>query len=149
MVVCNFEGNSNPSNWKTLFTMTNSVNRTSIQYSPLLKGKDWGFIDKYIEPDQAIAFYGGSDSMIFPYFDNRMKRRIYYLRSLPGFRMRRDDNGNKVLRFTRKLKKNLKKRHIHFIHINSRGCYKWERVYVDDADHHVLKISKNLYYLKW
>jgi hypothetical protein len=147
---CLFEGNIYPDRWKTILTAANPQDRTAIKYSHFLGGGDWKFIDRFIPPGEPIAYMGYHDSWVFPYFDNRLRRRIYHMKSLPGFR-RTKINGHTIhIQFTGRLKKSLRQRHIRFIHINIRGAasrhVKLKKVIIDDKD--IYRISKYLYYYK-
>jgi hypothetical protein len=149
MAACAFEGSSDYQAWKTFFTMDGGTARTSIRYSPLLKGEDWQYIDRYISPGEAVAYAGGRDSWVFPYFDNRMIRKVYNLRTMPGFRTVPDRKGRNVLRFTPALKENLERLRVRYIHINPQGNYPYEKIYIAANDKNVVKIANNLYYFKW
>ncbi|HLP60238.1 MAG TPA: hypothetical protein VK186_15470, partial [Candidatus Deferrimicrobium sp.] len=151
MTVVLFEGNSETKRWQNMLTINNPVERTAIKYSPFFKQDDWLFIDNYIQPTEPIGYMAHTDSWIFPYFDNRMERRIYYLRSLKGFRLIAIDNKNDLLEFNPDFKKSLKKRKIHYIHFNAQGVRnRWEynkHIIIDDKE--VYRITDNLFYFKW
>lgn len=148
-----FEGNTDENRWKTLFTMDNPLDRTSIKYSPFFNSKtrDWLFIDNYITPEQPIGYLANIDSWIFPYFDYRMKRKIYHLRSLDGFRLVKSEGKRDRLEFNWIFRKSLKQRGIHFIHINPQGARQLIKllrpIFIDDKD--VIRVAGNLYYFKW
>ena len=152
MAACFYEGNMNRYRWKTLLTVNNPPDRTPNKYSPYLTGEAWQFIDTYIAPQEPIGYIGHKDSWIFPYFDNRLKRKIYHLPTLPGFKLATMENKSdkKKLEFTPLFKKSLKQRRIHFIHINLER-YRHRRdkgkdILIEDDD--VRRVSKNLYYFK-
>ncbi len=147
-VACYYDGYTNPSRWKTLFTMDNSPNRTSIAYAPILEGKDWRFINDYLPPRARIAFHGGKDSWVFPYFDHRLKRTIYYLGHMPGFKLTKNPGGGFTFHLTGKLKNHLRKRRIHFLHFNPQGVVKHRRITRVKSAGGLYKLTKNLYYLK-
>jgi hypothetical protein len=148
-----FEGNTDKNRWKTLLTMDNPLDRTSIKYSPFFDSKreDWIFIDNYIPPEEPIGYLAHMDSWIFPYFDYRMKREIYHLRSLEGFRLVESEGKNDRLEFNPIFRESLKQRGIHFIHINPYGARHlkklFNRIFIDDTD--VIRVTGNLYYFKW
>ncbi|NIM14418.1 MAG: hypothetical protein GTO45_20555 [Candidatus Aminicenantes bacterium] len=149
--VCFFEGNMMANKWKTLFTVNNPLERTSSKYSHFLKGNDWQFIDNYVHPREPIGYTGHYDSWVFPYFDNRLERKIYYLPALPGFKLAKMTPKTNRLVFTPGFVESLKRRGIHFIHINRKGARhlskKIKGVYIDD--NRVYRVTKNLYYFKW
>ncbi len=148
-----FEGNIDKNRWKTLLTMDNPSDRTSIQYSPFFNSKreDWIFIDNYISPGEPIGYLAHMDSWIFPYFDYRMKRKIYHLRSLEGFRLVKAEGKTNRLEFNPVFRDSLKQRGIHFIHINPHGARHLKKlsrsIFIDDGD--VIRVTGNLYYFKW
>ncbi|MDQ1355470.1 MAG: hypothetical protein QG657_5780, partial [Acidobacteriota bacterium] len=147
-----FEGNSETKRWQNILTMDNPVERTAIKYSPFfIRGDDWLFIDKYIQPDEPIGYMAHTDSWIFPYFDNRMERRIYHLRSLKGFRLIVIDKKNDRLEFNPDFKESLKERKIHYIHLNAQGVRNRreysKHIVIDDKE--VYQVRDNLYYFKW
>jgi hypothetical protein len=149
--VCFFEGNMMANKWKTLITVNNPLERTSSKYSHFLNGNDWQFLDNYVHPREPIGYTGHYDSWVFPYFDNRLERKIYYLRSLPGFKLAKMAPKINRMVFTPRFVKCLKRLGIHYIHINLKGARhlskKIKGVYIDDK--RVYRITKNLYYFKW
>jgi hypothetical protein len=146
-----FEGNSETNRWKNILTINNPVERTAIKYSPFFKQNDWLFIDKYIQPSEPIGYMAHTDSWIFPYFDNRMERRIHHLRSLKGFRLIPIDKKNDLLDFNPVFKESLKQRKIHYIHFNAQGVRNRreynKHVIINDKD--VYPVTGNLYYFQW
>ena len=148
-----FEGNTDKNRWKTLFTMDNPIDRTSIKYSPFFdfKKEEWIFIDNYILPEEPIGYLAHMDSWIFPYFDYRMKRKIYHLRSLAGFRLVESEGKRDRLEFNPIFRESLKQRGIHFIHINPHGARHLKKlfkpIFIDDSD--AIRVTRNLYYFKW
>jgi hypothetical protein len=149
--VCFFEGNMHAAKWKTLFTVDNPVERTSIKYSPFLDREAWQFIDNYVQPREPIGYMGHYDSWVFPYFDNRLERKIYYLPSLPGFKLVKINPRTSRLVFTARFVQSLKRRGIHFIHINHVGARhlstKIKAVRIDDK--RVYPVADDFYYFKW
>lgn len=148
MVTCMFEGVGNPVRWKTMLTMSRAPDRTTARYSHHLIADDWDFIDRYLDPGEPIGYVGGRDAPVYPYFDTRMKRKIYNLHSMPGYRRVHRRNGGPVLRFTQPLLHRLRELGIRFIHINPRGVYPWQKVTIEKNDTNVSELTKNLYYLK-
>ena len=148
---CFFEGNMDKNRWKTILTIDNPLDRTSIKYSFFFKGEDWQFIDSHIRPDEPIGYIGYYDSWIFPYFDNQLKRRIYHLRGLPGFGLKKIGHKRARLIFNPLFVKSLKQRGIHFIHINPQGARHLEKIKktIVVNNKRVYKVTKNLYYFKW
>ncbi|MCP5046120.1 MAG: hypothetical protein GY940_03045 [bacterium] len=154
---CFFEGNMAPDQWKTMFTMTNRAERSSVKYSSLIrqqqdKGKSWGFIDNYIEPGQPIGFSGGGDAWTFPYFDHHMKRKIHSIKHLPGFAVKREIRKGikyRMLQFTPLFMEQLKQRNIRYIHFSTQGTPQREKVFVPEGTKEVFKITPHLYYVKW
>jgi hypothetical protein len=146
--VCFYEGNLSANNWKTVVTMTNSNDRTSIQFSTYLGRKDWQFIENYLKPDEKIAFAAGRDSWISPYFGNNLKRKIHNLKSMPGYLSKKDKRRRYIVKFSETLLNHLKEQQIKFIHINWQGTHKKERVCISNKEKHVIKVLKNIYYLK-
>jgi hypothetical protein len=146
-----FEGNSETRRWQDILSLDNPVERTTIKFWPVFKGEDWLFIDKYIQPGEPIGYMGHTDSWIFPYFDNRMERRIYHLRSLKGFRLIVIDKKNDLLEFNPEFKESLKERKIHYLHFNAQGVRNRreysKHVSINDKD--VVQVMDNLYYFKW
>ncbi len=147
-----FDGNTDSFKVKTLFTMENTDDRTSVTYSSFFnKKEDYRFIDSYLKPNEPIGFLGNTDSWISPYFDNQMKRHIFHLESLAGFSLISIDGERDLLDWNETLKTNLKKRNIHFLHINPQGFrsknYKLKRIIVDNPE--IIRITKNLYYYKY
>jgi hypothetical protein len=154
-VTCFFEGNMSARRWKTLLTIDNPVDRTSIKYSSLIKkSKDrenWEFIDRYTGPDQPIGFSAGKAAWTFPYFDNRLRRRIFYLHKLPGFRIEhRETDGvsYQMLEFTPDFKASLIQRGVRFIHL-SRDIPHKLRIFMPEHIDNVTGITGSLYYFKW
>ncbi|MCP4150628.1 MAG: YfhO family protein [bacterium] len=93
-----FGGNGDANRWKTLITINNSRERTTIKFSSNINNRDdWKYIDEYIPPREPIGYLSGADSWILPYFDNQLKRRIYNLKSLPGYKrkIKMDSKGKK------------------------------------------------------
>jgi hypothetical protein len=152
---CFFEGNMSARQWKTLLTIHNPVDRTSIKYSSLIKKnkerESWEFIDRYIGPEQAIGYSAGGAAWTFPYFDNQLGRRIFYLNKLPGFRTQhRETNGvtYNMLEFTPDFKASLKQRGIRFIHLSTRGTPNKYKIFMPEGRDDVYKVTDNLYYFK-
>jgi len=150
-VVCLFEGNLDAGRWKTILTLDNAEQRTSIKYSSLFKREEWTFIDRYVPPSEPIGYLGHFDSWVFPYYDFRLKRKLYNLSSIPGFHFRHGGENYRVMVFNRKFRENLKKRGIHYIHINPQGArhFKGRRKGVIIRGKSVFRISKYLYYFFW
>ncbi|MCP5103068.1 MAG: hypothetical protein GY950_06810, partial [bacterium] len=151
MAVCVYEGNIAPHRLKNLFSISNHLDRTPIKYSPYLKRTGWQFIDTHIAPSEPVAYLGHYDSWIFPYYDNRLTRKIYHLPTLEGFRLVRKKNKKMKLLFTPAFKESLKQRGIHYIHLNLER-YRHRRdkgrdILIEDTD--VCRVSPNLFYLKF
>jgi len=145
------EGNTDKNRWKTILTLDNPVERTSIKYSPLVKTGDWIYIDRYIPPWEPIGYTGHMDSWIFLYFDNRMERRVYHLKSLKGFQLVDTYDGKDRLEFNEDFIRSLKEREIHYIHINPHGARHlakyFKPVFIENKD--VFRVTESLYYYKW
>lgn len=143
-----FEGNSETRKWQDILTITNRIDRTAIKFSPFFKRNDWIFIDKYIRPEEPIGYMAQINSWVFPYFDNGMKRRIYHLRSLKGFKLIAIDKKKDRLKFNPEFKKSLKELKIHYIHLNAQGGQNRrgynKHVIIDDKE--VYPITDNLFY---
>lgn len=155
-MTCFFEGNMSARQWKTLFTIDNPADRTTIKYSSLIKkSKDresWEFIDQYTGTEQHIGFSGGGAAWTFPYFDHQLKRRIYFLNNLPGFRLEpREINGKiyQMLEFTPDFKASLKQRGIRFIHLSTRGTPHKLKIFMPEGIDNIYKVTDKLYYFKW
>ncbi len=165
---CFYEGHLGGGKLKTLFTMSNPPDRTPVQHSSFLTGQDWEFIDRHIPPGQGIGYYGGRDAWIFPYFGNRLNRKIYFIKELPGFevaakkierplraqgtpRSPKAPRFKRTLRVTPRFLQALKERNIHFLHINPQGSVYFRRLYIadDETGKDILKVAPNLYYIKW
>lgn len=153
---CFFEGNMSARQWKTLFTIDNPADRTSIKYSSLIKKskdrKNWEFIDQYTGPGQHIGFSSGGAAWTFPYFDHQLERRIYFLNNLPGFQLEpREINGKiyQMLKFTPDFKASLKQRGIRFIHLSARGTPHRLKVFMPEGIDDIYKVTNKLYYFKW
>jgi hypothetical protein len=151
--VCFFEGNMDKNRWKTLFTINNPLERTSIKYSPFFnkKAETWEFIDKYMIPREPLGYMGHYDSWVFPYYDNQLERRIHHLPSIPGFRLTNINRDTRLLEFNPRFVENLRSRHIHFIHINPHGARhrKKHKKNIIIKDERVFPVTKDLYYFKW
>ncbi|UCH95895.1 MAG: hypothetical protein JSV88_03355 [Candidatus Aminicenantes bacterium] len=150
---CFFEGNMHEDRWKTLFTIDNPLERTSVKYSHFFKtgAETWEFIDQYMAPGEPLGYMGHLDSWVFPYYDNQLRRRVHYLRSMPGFRLVRIDRKRNRLQFNPRFVESLKRNHIHFIHINPHGARhlrKIKKAIVID-DERVFRVTKDFYYFKW
>lgn len=155
-MTCFFEGNMSARRWKTLFTINNPTERTSIKYSSLIwltKNKEsWEFIDQYISPEQSIGYSGGDAAWTFPYFDNRMKRRIYFLKNLPGFKVEKQEKKGVIynmLKFTLDFKASLKQRGIHFLHLSRQDTPQRQKIFMPEGSTDVYKVTDELYYFKW
>ena len=155
-MTCFFEGNMSARQWKTLFTIDNPAERTSIKYSSLIKkSKDresWEFIDQYTGPEQHIGFSGGGAAWTFPYFDHQLKRRIYFLNNLPGFRPEpREINGKiyQMLKFTPDFKASLKQRGVRFIHLSTRGTPHRLKIFMPEGIDDIYKVTDKLYFYEW
>jgi hypothetical protein len=149
--VCVFEGNLDAGRWKTVLTLENAEQRSSIKYSSLIKREEWAFIDRYVPPTEPIGYLGHFDSWVFPYYDFRLQRKLYNLASIPGFRLKRGGKKYRLLVFNRMFVKNLKKRGIHYIHLNPQGIRHFKNrrkgIFIDNK--RVFRISKYLYYFLW
>ncbi len=148
---CLFEGNLDIYPLKTLLTTQDPLERTSAKFTPLLKGPDWRFIDTHLSPGDPIGYLGHYDSWISPYYDNRMIRPVYHLRRFPGFSLRPVKGNRLQLHFPPSFKRQLKKKRIHYIHVNPQGI----RMNSEDSRQIVIKcpnvvqVTTNLYYFKW
>jgi hypothetical protein len=157
IAACFFEGNMSPQRWKTLFTIDNPADRTTVKYATLFdmwggKGESWQFIDTYIPASEPIGFSGGYDAWTFPYFDNGMKRKIFYIKHLPGFDVKKVRKGShtfNMLEFNPDFMAGLKQRRIHYLHFSTQGTYHRQRVFVPEGQKDVIKITPDLYYVKW
>ncbi|MGD2084748.1 MAG: hypothetical protein PVH61_01070 [Candidatus Aminicenantes bacterium] len=151
--VCFFEGNMDKNRWKTLFTINNPLERTTIKYSPFFnkKAEAWEFIDRYISAWEPIGYMGHYDSWVFPYYDNQLERRIHHLPSIPGFKLGKIDRNTRRIEFNPGFVKNLQNRHIHFIHINPHGArhLKKHKKNIIINDERVFPVTRDLYYFKW
>lgn len=156
-LVCFFEGNQYPDRWKTAVTIDDPSQRTVIKYANLLKtwsgpGESWKFIDNLISPGEAIGYSGGDDAWTFPYFDNRLKRKLYFLTSLPGFQIKKQIKGTttyRMLQFNKDFRVSLKQRGIHYIHFSTQGTTHSKKLFIAEDTRGVVKITPNLYYVKW
>jgi len=153
---CFAEGNMTPNQWKTFFSINDSSERTSIKYSSRIKNnkgrESWEYIDKYIEPGQPVGYSGGPAAWTFPYFDYRLKRRIHFIQSLPGFSTVTEENGGtsiRTLEFTPDFKASLKQRGIHYIHFSTQGTTRRFKVFMPENADNVYKVTDNLYYYDW
>lgn len=149
MATCFYEGNLDGQRWKTLFTLDDPLERTPVKYSQFLQQDEWQFLDRYVPPEEPVGFFGGKNLSAFAYFDNKMERKIYYLRPLGGYTLVSDGRRRFVL--TPKLKERLKEKNIHYIHIHTRKVRhqgaKKEAVFIDDPS--VVNVTGSLYYFKW
>lgn len=151
--VCFFEGNMDNNRWKTLFTVNNTLERTPVKYSPFFnkKADAWEFIDKYMTTREPLGYMGHYDSWVFPYYDNQLKRKVYHLRSIPGFQLKRVNRETQCLEFNPLFMENLRRRNIRFIHINPQGA-RHRRKHLKDViinDEQVFRVTADLYYFKW
>jgi hypothetical protein len=153
---CLFEGNMSASRWKTLFTIANPLERTSVKYASLIntskERETWEFIDRYIRAEESIGYFAGGAAWTFPYFDNRLKRRIYFLKNLPGFELEpRGKNGSPVrlLKWTPDFKASLKLRGIHFLHLSSQGIPRRLKIFMPENAGDICHVTGKLYYFKW
>jgi len=151
ILVTNFEGNYRKEGWKNILTICNPVERTSIKFSPLLTGDDWFYIDNFLSPAEPVGYLAHIDSWISPYFDNRLLRRIYHLKSLKGFNLKIAAGEKYLLQFNPVFKTSLKKKGIHYIHINPVGDRHLRKfmkpIFISCKD--VIRVTDNLYYYKW
>ena len=154
--VCFFEGNMWARQWKTLLTLDNPANRTSVKYASLIRAskdsKTWDYIDNFMAAAQPIGYLAGSAAWTFPYFDNRAKRRIYYIKSLPGFAAvpgQKNGTGYSLLEFTPGFKTSLILRGIHFLHINNHGIPRSRKIVIPGDRTDIVKVTGSLYYVKW
>jgi hypothetical protein len=130
--------------WKIIFTTAHPSDRTMVKYFPYISSRapnHWQYIDSHVPPGEPIGYVGEVDSWILPYFDNRLERRIYHLRSLPGFKLTGENND--TIEFSRRFKDSLKRKNIHYIHINLRK----DRLFIKDKD--VVPINWRLFYYDW
>ena len=151
MAACFYEGNPNGRKWKTLFTLDDPLERTSIKYSHFLKPDEWQFLDRYTRPGEPVGYFGRANLSAYAYFDNRMKRKIHYLQPLGGFTLVPVGPHRQRLVLTPKLKTRLKERNIHYIQIFTRkirlGSTRESRIFIDDP--RVIRVTGDLYYFKW
>jgi len=98
-----------------------------------------------------VGYFGRANLSAFAYFDNRMKRKIHYLRPLGGFTLAAAGRHRQRLVLTPKFMARLKERNIHYIHIHTReirtGDTKESRIFIDDP--RVIRVTGDLYYFKW
>lgn len=148
--------NMTPNRWKTVFSMNDPSERTSIKFASRVKNnkgrESWEYIDKYIEPGQHIGFSGGSAAWTFPYYDYHLKRRIYFIQNLPGFTTMTEENGEsskRILEFTSDFKMSLKQRGIHYIHFSTLGTSRRLKVFMPENADNVYNVTDNLYYYDW
>lgn len=149
---CLFDGNLTAKRWKTLFTIDAPDARTSAKYSDLFKRyEEWSFIETYIPNSEPIAYHSYYDSWVFPYFDTKLKRKIYHLPSIPGFSLHGVKKNTYRLKMTPRFIQNLKKRGIRYIHINPHGYRHKKKQYrrIILWGPRVLKVSPHLYYIRW
>jgi hypothetical protein len=152
---CFFEGNLYPERLKTVVTAA-PQERTTVKYANLVwnwpgPGKSWEIIDRHIAPAEPVGFSGGGDAWTFPYFDNRLKRKVYYIDYLPGFDVKKQEKGNTVyrmLQFNRDFRASLKQRGIHYIHFSTQGTSHSHRLFIAENTRGVVKITPHLYYVK-
>jgi hypothetical protein len=155
ITACFFEGNLSGEQWKTTLTMENHYQRNTINYASLVNqnpgpGNSWNYIDQFIPPDQAIGFSGGTDAWTFPYYDNKLQRRIYFIDRLPGFRVKREKRNDTVYRrliVTDKFLKALKERDIRYIHLSTQGTTHRDKLYIPFNHPAFRYISSHLYYV--
>jgi hypothetical protein len=147
-LVCLCEGNMNWRGWKTTLTVADPLQRTPAKFSLLLTDKAWQFLDRYAAPQEPIAYAGHYDSPVFPYFDNQLRRPIFHLPALPGFQLERTGPRQVRLLLTPQLIDSLRRRSIHFIHLNAYGAHhltsESDRIAVDDP--HVIRLTRDLYF---
>jgi hypothetical protein len=132
--------------WKTLFSTTHPPGRTAVKYFPYISrgtSTPWGFIDAYVDPGEPIGYLGDRDSWVFPYFDNRLKRKIYHLQSLPGFNLIDKGENNTIVECSLRFKESLKRKKIHYIHLN----FKKNKLRINDKS--MISITRALYYFDW
>lgn len=151
MATCFYEGNPDGRRWKTLFTLDDPLERTSIKYSHFLQPDEWQFLDRYTHPGESVGYFGRFNLSAFAYFDNRMERKIHYLQPLGGFTLIPAGRHRQRLVLTPKLKALLKERNIHYIHILTRkirlGDTKESCIFIEDP--RVIRVTGDLYYFKW
>lgn len=153
-IVCYYEGNMQPQQWKTVLTAADPAERTTIRFAtftnrPGMKG--WRFIGRHLAPGEPIGFSGGEDTMTFPYFDNRLQRRVYYINHLPGFRVKKEKREGGVYRMlvlTKKFKESLKERGIRFIHLSRFGTPHRFKLFIAKDTPGVTRVAGTLYYVE-
>ena len=79
MSTCYYTEFTTPSFFQLFYKDLKIEEKTSARYSIFLN-HTWKYIDQYIPAEEPIAYIAGSDSFIFPYFDNKMKRKIFFLK---------------------------------------------------------------------
>lgn len=74
---------TSPEKWHNLFTSLEREQRSAISYSRWTTGA-WEIIDQYLPPSEPLGFLAKDQrqAFIYPYFDNKMKRKMYYVHSL-------------------------------------------------------------------
>ena len=129
--------------------------RTSINYSQYTStNKSWQIIDKYIPSEESIAYIADYDGLTFPYFDNYMKRKIYYFDIGKYCNINGEDNQ---ITITSEGKEFLKKNNIHILHINGYVGRDFLRINNKDIsiksnipltinDYEFTEIAEDLYY---
>lgn len=146
MAACFFPGYANMAfKWKTLFTMKNAPDRTTIKYFPFMPGLspgEWTIIDRFIPPEEPIGYFGDLHCRLFQYYDNKMVRKIYHLGNFPGYTLFCDKG--KYLALSQTFKTELRERHIHFIHFNFN---KNRKVGIKDKD--IDHLTGGLFYYRW
>ena len=147
---CFFEGNTNANRWKTLFSLQNPQERTPVKYSPFFdkEAPAWEFIDNHLQPDEPLGYVGYHDSWVFPYFDNRLKRKIYHLKGMRGYLLKEFQNKKRLV-LTDGLLQQLKQKKIRFLHINPQGWhYKRPKATIID-DNRAVAVTPHLFYINW
>ncbi|MCP5048329.1 MAG: hypothetical protein GY940_14250 [bacterium] len=151
ITTCFFEGNMDKNRWKTLFTIDNPLDRTPVKYSTFFKegAEAWQYIDNYLPDGEPVGYMGHYDSWVFPYFDNRLERKIFYLPALPGFRPVSVNRDTHRLQFNPTFVEHLKRNRIHYIHLNPQGVHYTQAKRFTIEDERVYPVTENLYYFKW
>lgn len=151
IVTCLYGGNINGRSWKTLFTIHEPLERTPAKFSHFLAGDEWQFLDLYTGPEEPVGYFGRYNLLVYPYYDNHMKRKVYYLPSLGSVKVIPVKNRRRRLVLTPELKENLQRRGIHYIHVHARKNPRDKsgvgNIFI--SDNSVLRVTGNLYYLKW
>lgn len=146
MLVC-FPGHLHEADkWKSSVKMNRYRELRTSDVSSLLKGQEWQYINEYIGAKEGIAYWGGRNSWVLPYYEYP-GRKVVWIKKYEDLKVQLRD-GRKVLQLNDGLLKWLKSEGISYLHINDQGCWDFEMLVPEKTDK-LLHVAQGLYYIKY